>query len=202
MNQTTLAKEISISGGGLHTGLEINMVLKPTGPNKGITFIRTDLAESPELPVHLDFLVGTERETTLGRGEVTIHTVEHLLSACNSVGIDNLIVEIDGPEVPSLDGSAIEFLRAINKAGLKTLNAPKDMFRVREPIWVEDGDKQIVILPCIGFKVSYTIHFPDSGIKSQFMSIEITPESYEKEIASARTFCGAQEIEMLRNAGL
>lgn len=202
MNQTTINDEIRLSGVGLHTGIEVKMKLKPADANTGIVFIRTDLAESPVIPVRLDYLVGTERETTLGQGEVTVHTVEHLLSACGGLEIDNLVVEINGPEVPVLDGSSLPFVSAIQKAGIKRLTEPKKVFRVREPVWMEDGDKQIVILPSTSFRISYTIHFPETGIGTQFITLDMTPDTFVKEIASARTFCSLDEVEQLRNSGL
>lgn len=202
MNQATVAGEVKLSGVGLHTGVEVNMTIRPAGVDTGISFVRTDLAESPNIPVNLDNLIGTERETTLGRGEVAVHTVEHLLSACSGLGIDNLIVEIDGPEVPVVDGSARPFFEAIKSVGLKRLTEPRRFFRVREPIWMEDGEKQIVVLPSTEFRVSYTLHYPDSSIGSQFFSLTVDPESYERELVDARTFCTFEEVEMLRNAGL
>lgn len=202
MNQATIAREAEISGIGLHTGVDIVMTLRPAATNRGIVFVRTDLVESPELPVQLDYLIGTERETTLGRGEVAVHTVEHLLSACSALGIDNLIIEINGPEVPILDGSALPFATIIQEAGIKKQAEPRRIFRVREPIWVEDGAKQIIILPSTGFKISYTIDFPNTSIGSQFYSLEVTPEVYMKEIAPSRTFCPVEEVEQLRSAGL
>jgi len=202
VNQTTINDEIRLSGVGLHTGIEVKMKLKPADANTGIVFIRTDLAESPVIPVRLDYLVGTERETTLGQGEVTVHTVEHLLSACGGLEIDNLIVEINGPEVPVIDGSSAPFVAALQKAGVKRLTEPKKVFRVREPVWMEDGDKQIVILPSTTFRISYTIHFPETGIGTQFITLDMTPEKFVQEIASARTFCSLDEVEQLRNSGL
>jgi UDP-3-O-[3-hydroxymyristoyl] N-acetylglucosamine deacetylase / 3-hydroxyacyl-[acyl-carrier-protein] dehydratase len=202
LNQATIQKEIQLSGVGLHTGEEVTVRLKPADANRGISFIRTDLAESPTIPVSSEFVIATERETTVGQGEVAIHTVEHLLSACGGLGVDNLLVEIDGPEIPIFDGSSLPFVNAIQEAGIKRYNEPARVFRVREPVWMEDGAKSILVVPCSTFKVSYTIHFPTTGIGSQFMTTEITPEFYAKEIAPARTFCTYEDVEQLRAAGL
>lgn len=202
MNQATIAEEIEFKGAGLHTGEEITLRLKPADPDSGFLFVRTDLAESPVIPVRPEHVVATERETTLGQGEVTIHTVEHLLSACGGMGIDNLVIEVDGPEVPTLDGSSRLFVEAIRRVGLKTSNVPARVFRVREPIWLEDGPKQIMVLPSTSFKISYTIAFASRGIGSQFLSLEVTPETYAAELAAARTFCPIEDVELLRAAGL
>lgn len=202
MNQATLGRAITFEGAGLHTGVDVRMRIRPAEADRGIIFVRTDLAESPEIPVRLDYLIGTERETTLGRGEVTVHTVEHILSALGGLGIDNAIIDINGPEVPILDGSAAPFVEEIRKVGIKSLKSPRRIFRVREPVWLEDNDKQIIILPSTDFRVSYTIHYPESGIHSQFYSLSVTAESFEKELAGARTFCTKDEVEELRGAGL
>jgi UDP-3-O-[3-hydroxymyristoyl] N-acetylglucosamine deacetylase/3-hydroxyacyl-[acyl-carrier-protein] dehydratase len=202
VSQATINGELEFSGLGLHTGEEVLVRLLPAEPNRGIVFVRTDLAESPIIPVSPEFVIATERETTLGQGEVAIHTVEHLLAAANGLGITNLMVEIDGPEVPTIDGSALPFVEGIRRVGIRRQQEPERVFRVREPIWMEEGEKQIIILPSAVFKISYTINFPGTAIGSQFQTFEITPEIFEKEIAPARTFCPIQEVEALRAAGL
>lgn len=202
MNQTTLLKKLEFKGTGLHTGEEMTLRLIPAEPDTGIVFVRTDLAESPMIPVSPEYVIATERETTIGQGEVVLHTVEHLLSACGGLGLDNLRIEVDGPEIPIMDGSALPFVLAIQKVGLKIYNVPRRIFRVREPIWLEDGDKQIIILPCTNFKISATIAFSSHGIGAQFLSLEINPEAYAAEIAGARTFCPLEDVEQLRARGL
>jgi len=128
--------------------------------------------------------------------------VEHLLAALSGLEIDNVIIEFDGPEVPTLDGSALPIVEEIKKVGIRKFNIPQKTFRVREPVWLEDGDKEIIVLPSADFRISYTINFPGTGIGSQFLTLTLTPEVFEKEIAPARTFCSLDEVEALRNAGL
>ena len=202
MTQATIAAELEFSGVGLHTGISTRLRLRPAEVNRGIVFTRTDLAGSPMIPVSPEYVVATERETCVGQGEVMVHMVEHLLSACGGLGVDNLIVELDGPEVPILDGSSLPYVEAIQRVGLKKYNEPARAFRVREPAWMEDGEKQIIVLPSSTFKISYTIHFPGTGIGSQFRTIEVTPETYAKELAPARTFCPLSDVEQLRKADL
>ncbi len=202
MTQATLASDVTFSGAGLHTGEDVSVRIRPAEPDRGIVFVRTDMVESPEIPLSPDYVIATERGTTVGRGEAAIHTVEHLLASLGGLEIDNAVIEVDGPEIPTVDGSALPFVRAIQAAGVKKYNVPAKAFRVREPVWLEDGDKQIVVLPSADFKISCTIHFPGTGIGSQFLTLTLTPEVFAKEIAPARTFCSLDEVEALRSAGL
>lgn len=202
--QKTINKEVILKGVGLHTGSKTTVHLKPAGPNTGVCFVRVDLPGHPVIKAELSSLlsVGVPRCTSIGTGDAAIHTVEHLTSVLCCLGISNLIVEIDGNELPGLDGSAGNYLKAIKDAGLVEQNAPQNFFDVREPVWVENGDASILIVPAADLKVSYTLHYEKTAFHSQFLSLHVTPENFEREIAPSRTFCLEREAEELRKQGL
>lgn len=203
--QTTIRQEVSIDGVGIHTGKNIKIVLKPAKADSGISFIRTDISNSPVIRLGLSNLSApssTDRRTILGEGKARIETVEHLLAALSGIEIDNVVVELNGSELPGLDGSAKCYVDKIKEAGRVTLNADRKLFYVREPICVEDNGSRIVVLPDINLRISYTLHYPKTSIKTQYNSFIITPEIFEKEIAPSRTFCVEEEVESLLKAGL
>ena len=203
--QRTTAKESKIEGIGIHTGKLINLLLKPAKINSGIRFIRTDLADRPVIPAMLSSFTIAEkglRSTSIGKGDAQIHTVEHLLATLSGIGIDNLEVEINGPELPGLDGSASGFVKAIKEAGVKEQDAVRKELHIREPIWVEDKDSMLLILPDVNFKVSYTLDYPTTNFKAQYGHFLINYDTYENEIAPSRTFCLEEEVERLRSMGL
>lgn len=202
MNQKTLAEAVELEGTGLHTGCEARVRIAPAGADEGIVFVRRDLPEVPRIPARADCVASTERETTLGQGETAVHTVEHLLAAAYGMGIENLKVEVFGPEVPILDGSARPFVEAFRRVGVKILGAPRRVFRIREPVWLALGEAKIVALPDPQFRVSFTLDYPGTSIGTQYLSTPIAPEAFAEEIAPARTFCLEEEVEALRKAGL
>ncbi|MCS7180556.1 MAG: bifunctional UDP-3-O-[3-hydroxymyristoyl] N-acetylglucosamine deacetylase/3-hydroxyacyl-ACP dehydratase [bacterium] len=203
--QKTIEKEVEIEGIGLHTGEKTKLILKPAPPNTGIIFIRRDIEETEPIKADIDNLLDTNkfpRRTSIGNEKVQIHTIEHLLSALYAMEIDNIFIEIYGSECPGLDGSCFEFVEVIKKAGIKECNEPKDIFYLKEPIYISENNSHIIALPSKEFKISYTLDYPNTLINSQFASFIITPEIYEKEISPARTFCLKEEVDILRNMGL
>lgn len=205
MNQRTIEHPFSIEGIGLHTGEKVSLTVNPAPPNTGVIFIRKDIPESPSIKADINSLLDVEkypRRSSISNGNVHIHTVEHLMSAIYGLGIDNLIVEIKGGECPGLDGSAQIFVQNFLKAGIVEQNEAKNFYKVKEPIYISDNSSHIVALPSDMLKISYTLDYPHSLIKSQYASFDVTPELYSNEIAPARTFCLEEEVEKLKMIGL
>jgi UDP-3-O-[3-hydroxymyristoyl] N-acetylglucosamine deacetylase / 3-hydroxyacyl-[acyl-carrier-protein] dehydratase len=203
--QQTIKKEVSLSGIGIHTGRKINCVFKPAPAQSGINFVRVDLPEKPIIPAQIysvtDF-AKRPRRTSIGVNDSEVHTVEHLLASLVGLKIDNITIEIDGEELPGLDGSALEFLRILKKAGLYAQDAPRKFYTVREPIFIQEKDASIVVLPSDHFRVSYTLSYDHPMMRSQFGSFALNDGVFEKQIAPARTFCTENEGKQLRQKGL
>jgi len=203
--QKSIAKQISLKGVGLHSGKKVNLVFKPAEPDSGIKFIRVDLPAKPEVKVGVDYLVpesGSLRSSYLDKEGIQINTVEHLLAALNGAGIDNLIIEIDAPEVPGLDGSSQEFLESLEKAGVIEQDKARNYFSIKDQVSVEDNGAAIIALPCDELKISYTLDYKHPFIKSGFLQLTINPEIFKAQLAGARTFCLEEEVEVLRKKGL
>jgi UDP-3-O-[3-hydroxymyristoyl] N-acetylglucosamine deacetylase / 3-hydroxyacyl-[acyl-carrier-protein] dehydratase len=199
--QQTLRRSVNFSGIGLHSGNRVNMTFAPGAPNSGIRFRRVDLEGKPELEARVDFVVDTNRSTTLGRGALKIHTVEHVLAAFAGCEIDNAIVEIDANEPPIADGSAREYVKMIDSAGAVPLAEAREVYRVKEPIELTVGDSMMSVFPHDKLKISCT-SADGGGRFTEFYSIEISPDHWRKELAHARTFCFFEEIEYLYKTGL
>ncbi len=208
MNQRTIENSIKIDGIGLHTGEKVSVELKSAPVNTGFVFIRKNSEETKAdllIKAEIDFLLDVEkypRRTSITNGTVYIHTIEHLLASVLGMGIDNIIIELNGNECPGLDGSSLIFAESILKAGIKEQDAPKKFFRLKEPVYISENGSHIIALPSEDFKISYTLDYPNSLIKSQYASFVIKPDVYIKEIAPARTFCLEEEIEKLKSIGL
>jgi UDP-3-O-[3-hydroxymyristoyl] N-acetylglucosamine deacetylase len=179
------------------------LTLHPARPGAGVVFVRTDLPGSPEIPARRAALTSARLATTLGRGEATIGTVEHLLSAVSAFGIDNLRVEVDGPEIPVMDGSAAPFLQLLREAGRFDQKVARRVLRIRKPIGVRDGDRAIRISPAPQLSVSYFVEYPHPAIgKQRTEGLVVDAATYEREIARARTFGFLHEVEALWRGGL
>lgn len=202
MKQKTIKKEVKLKGVGIHSGKPVEVTLKPSLNNSGINFVRVDLPDKPVIPAHISKIIPRLRRTSVGTEGVEIHTIEHLMSALAGLGIDNLIIELNNDELPGLDGSALGFVEAIEKGGIVEQDFAKKYFYVKEPSWVIDGDSSIIILPSEEFKISYTLDYENSLLKSQYLSLRLTEESFKKELAPSRTFCLEREIDNLRKQGL
>jgi UDP-3-O-[3-hydroxymyristoyl] N-acetylglucosamine deacetylase len=201
-SQRTLRRQVSCSGIGLHSGNKVTLSLKPAPIDYGIRFQRSDLG-GLEIPATVTHLGGIQLATGLTREAVSVETVEHLLAALTALGIDNVIVELNTPEVPIMDGSAAPFVYLIlNEAGVKRLPAPKKFLKVLRPISLSQGDKRIALYPSDHFKVTYSISFDHPLIRHQSRTMKITDETFVEEIAPARTFGFLKEVELLRQRGL
>jgi UDP-3-O-[3-hydroxymyristoyl] N-acetylglucosamine deacetylase/3-hydroxyacyl-[acyl-carrier-protein] dehydratase len=200
--QHTLAKSVSMTGTSLHTGEQVTLTLQPAPENFGFKFRRIDLEDKPFIPALVEKVQKVERATTIAEGGVNVHTVEHVISALAGMGVDNAIIEMDANEPPIADGSSMPFVELIKSAGLQEQSAARSVFEVREPIYQETRDGTILtIVPDKKFRVSCTNVGPN-GRFTQYFSTEITPETYEKEIAAARTFVYYEDIAPLMEKGL
>ncbi|MEM7165240.1 MAG: UDP-3-O-acyl-N-acetylglucosamine deacetylase [Planctomycetota bacterium] len=200
--QRTIVGDIELQGVGLHTGAEVTMRLRPAPPDSGVTFVRTDLEPAVRIPLTLENRREHPRRTAIANGDAEVHTVEHLLAVLNVLGIQNLDVEITGPEVPGMDGSAAIFLEKIEAVGVESQGARGRTLTVTEPVAVQANGASIVALPARDFRVSYTLHYEASPPITQFCATEVTEETFRKDIAPARTFVMEAEVEELRNRGL
>ncbi|MDU2063708.1 MAG: UDP-3-O-acyl-N-acetylglucosamine deacetylase [Sporomusaceae bacterium] len=200
--QTTVAQEVTYTGIGLHSGLEVNLALKPAPQDTGILFVRTDLPGAPSVQASARQVTNTLRATTLEAGLAKVFTIEHLMAAFAGLGVDNCIVEMDSPEPPVADGSALTFVRLIEQAGLQELDAPCNITIVKTAQSVHVEDKFIAIIPYDGFRITFTSLNPHPLLGTQFGDYEITPELFVKEIAPARTIGFMHEVEALKAKGL
>jgi UDP-3-O-[3-hydroxymyristoyl] N-acetylglucosamine deacetylase len=200
-NQTTLTKSISTSGIGLHTGVDVQMTLKPAPENTGYIFIRTDL-DGFEIPASVEYISHCSYATTLLRKGVVLSTCEHLLSALRGFGVDNCLIELDNIEIPIMDGSSENFLELIEKAGIIEQSSPKHFLKIKEKVEFEKDGRIMTIEPSDRFEIECLIDFPHPFINQQTFHFELNNGSFGREIASARTFGFTREIEMLRKANL
>jgi len=200
----TLAQPAVLSGVGLHSGKQTTLKILPAGAGNGIVFVRTDLPGKPRVSVQKFDHNAAPFRTVIKDGAAEVHTVEHVLSALAALGVSDCNIEIDGLEVPGMDGSAQDFAAAIRNAGVKELGGAQiDAIVVTEPVSLEEGIAKISALPHAGgLKVSYTLHYPGHTLAQGTYELEITESSYLKEIAPARTFAVKNEAEKMRAAGL
>ena len=201
VNQITLANSIATSGIGLHTGVEVNLRLRPAPENTGYVFVRTDL-DNFEIPASVEFISHCSYATTLMRRGVVLSTCEHLLSALRGSWIDNCFIELDNIEVPILDGSSENFIDLIEKAGTVEQDSPRRTLVVKESVTVDQNGRKMSIEPADNFEIDCVIDFPHPFIKRQTYRFVMKNGSFGREIASARTFGFAEEIDMLRKANL
>ena len=201
LNQQTLNRPASFSGTGLHSGNRVNMTILPAPGNSGVRFRRVDLEGKPEIEARVENVGETARSTTLAKGNVKIHTVEHVLAALAGGGIDNAIVELDANEPPIADGSSREFCKIIQDAGIAPLAEKREPYSPVEPIELQMGETTMTLFPDEAFRITCT-SADKMGRFTQLFSTEITPKTWEKELAHARTFCFYEEIEFLIKNGL
>lgn len=203
MKQHTLKAPFFFEGKGLHTGLHIHATFLPAEENTGVCICRTDLEGRPTYEAVADYVTATERGTVLERGAWKVSTVEHALSALYALGVDNCLIEVDGPEMPILDGSAKYYIQAIEKVGLQEQEAEQKVFVVTEPIeYISERGNKMVIQPCDHYEAGVTIAYDNSGMLSE-QSAEIHAlADYKSELSAARTFCFVREIEPLLRMGL
>jgi UDP-3-O-[3-hydroxymyristoyl] N-acetylglucosamine deacetylase len=200
--QNTIKEEISIRGVGLHTGRIINMKLKPAPRDTGIVFIRAD-RQNAVIKAWIEFVADTTFATNLSFHGVRVGTVEHLLSALAGLNIDNLYIELDGPEVPIMDGSAFYFTQKILKEGFVARQGKKvTCIRVLKPIVISEGSRQIAVVPYEGTRITSYVHYNHPSFGEQKFSLEVTEENFINEIAPAKTFGFINDVRLLRDMGM
>jgi UDP-3-O-[3-hydroxymyristoyl] N-acetylglucosamine deacetylase len=204
LRQRTLKTLTRATGVGLHTGQKIRMVLRPAQPDTGIVFRRIDLDPVVDLPAKAESVGETRLSSCLVQGTARVYTVEHLMSALSGLGVDNVFIDLDGPEVPIMDGSAAPFAFLIQAAGIVEQGVPKRFIRITKRVEVADGDKWARLEPFEGYKLSFSIVFDHPVIEksNQAVTVDFAKTSYLKEIARARTFGFMQDVEQLREDGL
>lgn len=202
LNQRTIAKKVSVTGIGIHSGKKVTLTLHPAEADFGIVFKRVDIANSTLLRANAETVGATENNTTIGAGQNAVHTVEHLLSALYGFGIDNVLCEIDGPEVPIMDGSGASFVFILKETGIMSLNKSKKFLIVLEKVRVEVDDKWAEIEPSSKLIINSTIVFAHPTIKSQTKVFEFSCENYINDIARARTFGLLKDVDALKRKGL
>ncbi|MEW6107916.1 MAG: UDP-3-O-acyl-N-acetylglucosamine deacetylase [Nitrospirota bacterium] len=198
-SQRTIKHEVSFEGIGLHTGKHCKVTLRPASRDEGITFIRTD--KNAVIKAHAGSVIDTAFATTIGIDGIRIKTVEHLLSALAGLGIDNIYVEVSGPEIPILDGSSTELITIILQSGIAKQGKKRPFLRIKKPFIFEDGHAKIAVFPYNGARITYSIYFSYYGFGEQRLSLDMTEENYVREIAPARTFGFLKDIEYLRTNG-
>lgn len=206
--QRTLKTLTKAVGVGLHSGQRVELTLRPAAPDTGIVFRRVDLPEPVDIPVNAMAVSDTRLASTISNGGAKVHTIEHLMSACAGLGIDNLIIDITAEEVPILDGSAASFVYLIQSAGIELQKAPKRFIRVVQPVEVREGEgrnlKWARLDPYHGYKLSFEIEFDHPAVNAtgQRVEFDLGTGQYAREIARARTFGFTRDVEMMRSHGL
>ena len=204
IRQRTIKKTVSAVGIGLHSGRKVKLVLRPATPDTGIVFRRVDVTPPVDMPSRAEAVNDTRLATTLNEGKVIVSTIEHLMSALNGLAIDNLVVEIDAPEIPIMDGSGATFVYLIRSAGILEQAVPRRFVRVKKTVEVHDGDKWARLAPHEGLVMDFSIAFGHPAIDStvQHAVVDLGKETYEKAVSRARTFGFVSEVELLRSMGL
>lgn len=201
--QRTLRTPVEFSGPGLHSGEIVRARILPAPVDHGVEFLRTDIEGAQPIPATIAYHSQKDRRTRLARDGAEVETVEHMLAVCAGLGLDNLTVEMSGPEMPGLDGSALEIMRLVQQAGVVDQSAAAKHFKLEQPVYVRDGAATLVALPSDkpALTVQYAAAFDEPGVEGGTFQLDLTPESFGREIAPARTFCLASEVEMLKKAG-
>jgi UDP-3-O-[3-hydroxymyristoyl] N-acetylglucosamine deacetylase len=201
-HQRTLARSVSCSGVGVHSGRKVRLNIYPAPINHGIKFKRTDLSDGRSIPALFSRVVDTSLATVIGQDGCIVSTIEHLMATFSGLSIDNALVELDSYELPIMDGSAAPFTKLIKSADIEIQNAPRFFFIAKEPIILEENGKSVGIYPGSERRITYTIVFNHPLVQTQSLSINLSGDEFENEIAPARTFGFYHEIEYLRKFGL
>jgi len=199
-NQRTVVKRVSCTGVGLHSGKPATLTLAPAAPDAGVSFVRMDLGV--EIPARNELVCDTTLSTNLALGAARVHTVEHVLAALHGMGVDNCRVEVDGPEIPILDGSAAPFVALVQEAGVQVQRVGKRWLVIDQPVEIRDGDKLARLEPADAFSVEFTADFNHPLITNQAFKVTVSDRTFEREVARARTFCFRRDIERMQAAGL
>ena len=201
-NQCTLQRAIGCQGVGLHSGAKVQLTLRPAPADHGVVFVRTDLPHPVQIPALSQYVVDTSLATTLGKDDVRVGTVEHLLAALSGLGVDNVRVEVSGPEVPIMDGSAAPFAALVREAGLRELSEPRSFLLIKRPVCVVEDGKEASLAPANRLRIHCTIDFRHPLISDQIYEVELSDHAFAREIARARTFGFLRDVEMLKKMGL
>jgi UDP-3-O-[3-hydroxymyristoyl] N-acetylglucosamine deacetylase len=200
--QRTVAEEVSCTGIGLHTGKKVKLTVKPAPPNSGIRFERVDISPDCSVKASFDNVIKTNMATTIGFNGYSVSTIEHLMAAFFGMGIDNALVEIDGEEVPIMDGSSAPFVFLLKNTGVAIQNSHKRFLLVKSSVKVEDGNRSVRIYPSDELKITYKIDFDHPLIKDQAYEVSFSQSTFIQEISRARTFGFLKDVQTLRNNGL
>ena len=203
--QRTIKKSVSLKGKGIHTAVEAEIIFSPASVDSGINFLRTDLPQRTLVKANVSNILNVKRSprrTSIGVGNVEIHTIEHLMAALSGLGIDNILIEINNSEVPGLDGSALGFVKILKSAGICEQDVPRKFISVKEPIIIQEEDNFIAIKPDATFRISYTLHYENKFLNTEYLDLDINQGVFESQIAPARTFCLEEEVGILKNMGL
>ena len=199
--QRTLMNEVGCTGIGLHTGEKVKINLRPAPANSGIKFVRTDLKGRPEVEVRFDNVFDTTLATTIGTNGCKVSTIEHLMAAFFGLGIDNAVVELDGPEVPIMDGSAAPFVFLIKSGDVREQKSPKQFIVIKKPFKVDDGNRSVCIYPSKELKITYMIDFQHPLLRNQEYELNFSGRDFVREISTARTFGFMKDVETLKKNG-
>ena len=200
--QRTIRKRTEVQGVGIHSGDPCKLTFRPAPADTGVYFIRTDLPGTPSLKVSARNVQATSHQTTIGGEAFSVATIEHCLSALSALRIDNLFIELNGPEIPICDGSARDFLKALLDVGIVEQDQPRKYCYITEPIYFSEGEKHAYVVPYHGLRLTVTIDFPHPKIGKQVIDIDINEQSFGRDVASARTFGFLKDVEALKSRGL
>ena len=200
--QHTIGTEITLSGISLHTGKRVHAAFHPAPVNHGIRFRRIDLPGKPIIHAHASHVTDTQRGTTITENGAKIHTVEHVLAACHALYLDNILVDMEGPEPPIMDGSSAPFITALQNAGITDQDAIPKTITIKSPIFMESGVTRMVAVPDNEFRISCTVKYDCNPLDCQYLTLTVTPESFISELQGARTFCLEKEIHFLMSNNL
>jgi UDP-3-O-[3-hydroxymyristoyl] N-acetylglucosamine deacetylase len=200
--QRTLKRELTCQSVGLHTGRKINMTIRPAASDEGILLVRKDSDQQETIKVCLENVTDTTLATTLGHNGATISTVEHILSAFSGMGVNNAVIEVDGPEIPIMDGSALPFVEMLKQVGTCTQEKLKEYLVVKKPVYVSEGESHAMFVPSSSFEITYKIKFDHPSIGEQSYHVKLSDETYEQEICRSRTFGFLKDVEYLQARGL
>lgn len=200
--QKTIRKKTVVNGVGIHSGDPCTLTFKPAPADTGVYFVRTDLPNKPFLKVTGRNVQATSHQTTIGGPEFSVATIEHCLSALSALRIDNLFIELDGPEIPICDGSAQDFLKAMLAVGMVEQDQPRKYCYITEPIYFSEGEKHAYVVPYHGLRLTVTIDFPHPCIGKQTIDLDINEQSFSRDVAGARTFGFLKDVEALKSRGL
>lgn len=200
--QRTIRKRTVVEGVGIHSGDPCTLTFRPAPADTGVYFIRTDLPGNPSLKVTARNVQATSHQTTIGGEAFSVATIEHCLSALSALRIDNLFIELNGPEIPICDGSARDFLKALLDVGIVEQDQPRKYCYITEPIYFSEGEKHAYVVPYHGLRLTVTIDFPHPKIGKQVIDIDINEQSFGRDVASARTFGFLKDVEALKSRGL